>query len=121
MSEHHLVTPKTYGLIFGALMIGTALTVYVAQFSFGRWNILIAMTVACIKATLVVLFFMHAYYSSKLTKVVIGAGLFWFAILMLLTFADYSVRHDWHDGLGALERPGAAAPAPAAAPAGEHK
>lgn len=104
-SEHHVVPIKTYLLIFGALMVGTALTVMVASFNFGKANILVAMTIACIKATLVILFFMHAYYSSKLTKVVIGAGLFWFAILMLLTFADYSVRHDWHGGLGAIERP----------------
>ena len=106
MSEHHIVPVKTYLAIFGALMAGTALTVFVAQFNFGRLNIIVAMTVACIKATLVILFFMHVYYSSKLTKVVIGAGIFWFLILMAMTFADYGVRDGWQGtGLGAVEKP----------------
>jgi cytochrome c oxidase subunit IV len=122
MSEHHIVPVKTYLAIFGALMVGTALTVIVAKFNFGPLNTVIAMTVASIKATLVILFFMHVYYSSKLTKVVIGAGLFWFAILMVLTLTDYRVRRDWHINLGSLEKPVATTTtAPAAAPHGaEH-
>jgi len=104
MSEHHVVPVKTYLAIFGALMVGTALTVIVARFNFGTLNILIALTVACIKATLVILFFMHVAYSSKLTKVVIGAGLFWFMILILMTITDYRVRRDWHIGLGSVEK-----------------
>ena len=108
-SEHHIVPIKTYLGIFGALMVGTALTVYVAQFNFGVLNVVVAMTVASIKATLVILFFMHVYYGSKLTKVVIGAGIFWFLILMILTFADYTARGTfsgkWHVGLGTVEKP----------------
>jgi cytochrome c oxidase subunit IV len=112
MSEHHVVPVKTYLAIFSALMVGTALTVFVAQFNFAKYfgplNILIALTVASIKATLVILYFMHVAYSSKLTKVVIGAGIFWFAILIIMTITDYRVRHDWHIGLGTIEKPIAA-------------
>ena len=108
MSEHHVVPVKTYLAIFGALMVGTALTVYVAQFNLGRLNVIVALTVACIKATLVILFFMHVYYSSKLTKVVIGAGIFWFAILIVMTITDYRTRQGWHIGLGTIEKPIAA-------------
>ncbi|NOT63619.1 MAG: oxidase [Acidobacteria bacterium] len=110
-SEHHVVPVKVYLAIFGALMVGTALTVFVAQFNFGVLNVLIALTVACIKATLVILFFMHVAYSSRLTKVVIGAGIFWFAILIFMTITDYRVRQDWHVGLGSLEKPAAEQPA----------
>ncbi len=108
MSEHHVVPVKTYLAIFGALMVGTVLTVTVAKYNFGSLNVLIALTIASIKATLVILFFMHVYYSSKLTKVVIGAGIFWFAILIIMTITDYRVRHDWHIGLGTIEKPIAA-------------
>jgi cytochrome c oxidase subunit IV len=108
MSEHHVVPVKTYLAIFGALMVGTVLTVTVAKYNFGSLNVLIALTIASIKATLVILFFMHVYYSSKLTKVVIGAGIFWFAILIIMTIADYRVRQNWHIGLGTVEKPIAA-------------
>ena len=112
MSEHHVVPVKTYLTIFGALMVGTALTVYVAQFNFARifgpLNIIIALTVASIKATLVILYFMHVKYSTKLTKVVIGAGIFWFAILIIMTITDYRARNNWHIGLGTIEKPIAA-------------
>ena len=95
-------------------MVGTALTVYVAQFNFARFfgplNVLIALTIASIKATLVILYFMHVAYSSKLTKVVIGAGIFWFAILIIMTITDYRTREGWGAkvGLGTVERPVAA-------------
>ncbi len=110
MSEHHVVPVKTYLTIFGALMVGTVLTVTVAKYNFGSLNVLIALTIASIKATLVILFFMHVYYSSKLTKVVIGAGIFWFAILIIMTITDYRTREGWGAkvGLGTVERPVAA-------------
>ena len=118
MSEHHVVPVKTYLAIFGALMVGTALTVFVAQYNFakifGPLNIIIALTIACIKATLVILFFMHVAYSSKLTKVVIGAGIFWFAILIIMTITDYRTREGWHINLGTIEKPIAATEQPAA-------
>jgi cytochrome c oxidase subunit IV len=92
MSEH-IVSIKVYGAIFLALMVGTALTVWAGLHDFpGQLNVIIALTIAVIKATLVVLYFMHVRYSSKLIWVVFASALFWLAILFALTFSDYWTR-----------------------------
>ena len=92
MSEH-IVSVRLYFVIFLALLIGTVLTAWVSFFNFpGPLNAIIALTIAVIKATLVVLFFMHMRYSSRLIWVVFGAALFWLAIMFALTFSDYSTR-----------------------------
>lgn len=94
MSEH-IVSIKTYLVIFLALMVGTILTVIAGKQDFpGPLNVIIALTIACIKATLVILYFMHVRYSSRLIWVIVGAALFWLAILFVLTFSDYWSR-DW--------------------------
>jgi cytochrome c oxidase subunit 4 len=93
MSEH-IVTLKTYFVIFLALLVLTAATVWVAYFDLGRLNAIVALSIAVLKATLVVLYFMHVRYSSKLTWVFVGAGFFWLAILVAFTFGDYATR-DW--------------------------
>ena len=88
--EHHL--PKNlYFVIFGALMVLTALTVGLAFVNLGQLNIVVALAVAIVKATLVVLFFMHLKYESQLTKVVLGAGVFWL-LLLLGIIMDYVTR-----------------------------
>jgi cytochrome c oxidase subunit IV len=89
----HIVSPKIYAVIFLALMVGTFLTVFAAGRDFGRMNVVIALGIATIKATLVILFFMHGKYSSRRTKLVIVSGFFWLAIMLGLTIADYSTRH----------------------------
>ena len=91
MSEH-IVSPKIYITIFVALMVGTALTVMAAYQNFGAFNIVIALTIASFKATLVVLYFMHARYSPKRTQLVIVSGVFWLAILLFMTMGDYLTR-----------------------------
>lgn len=90
---HEHVTPLSVYLgIFAALMVLTIITVAVAWVDLGSLNIMVALGVAVVKATLVVLYFMHVKYSSKLTWIVIGAGVFWLAILLGLTMADYLTR-----------------------------
>jgi cytochrome c oxidase subunit 4 len=92
MSEH-IVSLKIYVTIFLALMAGTALTVWAGLRDFpGQLNVIIALTIAVIKATLVVLYFMHVRYSSRLVWVVFGSALFWLAILFALTLNDYWTR-----------------------------
>jgi len=91
--SEHIVSPKIYAVIFLALMVGTFLTVFAAGRDFGRMNVVIALGIATIKATLVILFFMHGKYSSRRTKLVIVSGFFWLAIMLGLTIADYSTRH----------------------------
>jgi cytochrome c oxidase subunit IV len=88
--EHHL--PKNlYFAIFGALMALTAMTVGLAYVNLGQLNIVVALAVAILKASLVVMFFMHLKYESHLTKVVLGAGVFWL-VLLLGIIMDYVTR-----------------------------
>ncbi|MDX6403742.1 MAG: cytochrome c oxidase subunit [Blastocatellia bacterium] len=92
MSEH-IVPPRVYLVIFLALMVGTGLTVFAAFHDFpGPLNAVVALTIAVIKAGLVVLFFMHVRYSSRLIWLVIGSALFWLAIMFALTISDYWTR-----------------------------
>ena len=98
MSEH-IVSPKIYLAIFTTLMAGTGITVWAAFQNFGKFNIVIALAIATIKATLVVLYFMHARYSPKRTQLVIVCSVFWLAIMLTLTLADYNTRGTravWH-------------------------
>jgi cytochrome c oxidase subunit 4 len=92
MSEH-IVPLRIYVAIFSALLVGTALTVWAGFRDFpGPLNVIIALTIAVIKATLVVLYFMHVRYSSRLVWVIFTSALFWLAILFALTFSDYWTR-----------------------------
>lgn len=92
MSEH-IVQVKVYVMIFLALMAGTALTVWAGLHDFpGQLNVIIALTIAVIKATLVVLYFMHVRYSSRLIWVIFASAIFWLGILFALTLSDYWTR-----------------------------
>jgi cytochrome c oxidase subunit 4 len=96
MSAH--VSPKNlYFAIFGALMVLTAITVGVAFVNLGPFNFPVAISIAVIKATLVILFFMHVMYSSRLTKLIIGTGFFFLGVLFVLTLTDYVTR-GWQTG-----------------------
>ena len=91
MSGH--VSPKsTYYAVFGALMVLTAITVAVAFIHLGTLNFPVALGIAIFKATLVILFFMHVKYSSQLTKMIIGSGLFFLLVMFSLTMTDYLSR-----------------------------
>lgn len=102
-SEHHIVPVKVYLAVFLALMVLTAITVAVAKFDlehiWGPMNIIIALTVAVIKATLVVLYFMHVRYSSRLTQVIVVSGIFWLIIMLAFTISDYLTRGGWPTNL----------------------
>lgn len=90
--REHIVSPKVYFAIFAALAVLTVLTWSVAKIDLGAMNGVVALTIAVIKATLVVLYFMHVRYSSRLTWVFVGAGFFWLAIMVALTLSDYTTR-----------------------------
>ncbi len=91
MSEH-IVPRKIYFSVFAALLVGTAVTVFAATIDFGRANDLIAMSIAVTKMMLVLLFFMHVRYSSRLIWVIVASMFFWLLILLLITLTDYSSR-----------------------------
>jgi cytochrome c oxidase subunit IV len=90
--EEHVVPPSLYLTIFGALMVLTIITVAVAFVDLGNLNVAVAMVVAVIKATLVVLFFMHVKYASMTTKLVVVSGLVWLGFLFFITLSDYLTR-----------------------------
>ena len=92
MEEHSHPSLKVYFLVFFALAVGTCLTVAIAFVDLGPWNPIIALTIACTKATLVILYFMHVRYSSKLTILTVCAGFFWLLILITLSLTDYLTR-----------------------------
>src|SRR5215469_4123911 len=92
--EHrqHVIPSSVYVSIWAILMFLTGLTVFVSFIELHDWNIVLALTIATIKATLVVLFFMHLFYSSKLTKVTVIAALFFLFLLLALSMTDYLTR-----------------------------
>jgi cytochrome c oxidase subunit IV len=90
--SEHIVPPKVYVGIFLSLMVLTAATVAAAYVNLGPFNIVIALAIASLKATLVVLYFMHARYSPNRTHMVIIAAVFWLAIMLALTLSDYVTR-----------------------------
>ena len=100
--EHHTVSPMIYLAILGALLVGTAITVWASYIDLGEWHItqrltvfwnpVVALAIACSKAVLVVLFFMHVKYSTKLTKLTVISGFFVFLALIGMTLSDYVTR-----------------------------
>ncbi len=94
MSKAYIVPVKIYLLIFSALLLGTALTVIAAFIDMGPLNTPVALGIAAFKATLVVLFFMHVRYGSRLVWLFAGGGFLCLAIFLLLTLSDYLSR-EW--------------------------
>lgn len=92
MSSVHVSPLSTYLSIFAALMVLSAITVGAAFVDLGSLNPVVALAIAGIKATLVILFFMHVKYSSRLTKLTVVLSLFFVAILFAETLMDYATR-----------------------------
>jgi len=91
--EEHIVSPRVYLVIGATLLVFTALTVGASLIDLpGDLNAVVALAIACFKMTLVVLFFMHVKYSSKLTKLTVAAGFLTFAVLITMTMTDYISR-----------------------------
>ncbi len=88
----HVSPVRTYVLIFLALMAGTALTVWAAFQDLGALNNVVMLTIAVVKATLVVMYFMHVRYSSRLATMTVLTGIFFLLVLFTLTLADYATR-----------------------------
>jgi cytochrome c oxidase subunit IV len=99
MSDHaqegaqgHISPLSLYIGIFLALMVLTAVTVFAAFVNLGSFNAPVALGIAILKATLVILYFMHVKYSSRLTKLTVATGLFFLVILLTETMMDYVSR-----------------------------
>ena len=90
--EHHIVTPAQYMLVFGTLLVFTGITVGAAYVELGVFNPIVALAIATFKAVVVILFFMHVKYQSRLVKVTVAAGFFTFIVLITMTLTDYMSR-----------------------------
>lgn len=91
-SEHHIVPKRIYFLVFFTLIVMTWVTAYVSTVDLGRLNIFVALSIAIFKASLVILFFMHVKYGTRLTKMIVLAGLYWLILLLFIAMADLWTR-----------------------------
>ncbi len=91
-AEHHIVTPFQYGLVFLTLLVGTAITVGAAYVDLKVFNPIIALAIASFKAVVVILFFMHVKFQSRLIKMTVAAGFFTFLVLVTMSLSDYISR-----------------------------
>jgi cytochrome c oxidase subunit IV len=88
----HNLSAAIYFKIWGILMVLLVVTWAVAQVNLGQMNIVAAMTIAVVKLLLVILYFMHVRYSSRVTWLFVAAGFFWLTIMFTLTMGDYLTR-----------------------------
>lgn len=92
-SAHHVVPPKVYLWVFGALVVLTGITVWAAFMTMpDPWHDVVAMAIAVTKATLVVLFFMHVKYGTRMTKLTVIAAVVFLVILLGITVTDFWAR-----------------------------
>jgi cytochrome c oxidase subunit 4 len=90
--EHHIVTPAQYSMVFGTLLLFTGITVWAAYVDLKVLNPIIALAIASFKAVVVILFFMHVKYQSRLVKLTVACGFFTFLVLIMMTLCDYISR-----------------------------
>ena len=93
-AKHHVLPLSIYLSVATALLVLTAITVWVAQYDLGEVNLIVAMAIAATKGTLVALFFMHLKYDNKLYAVIFGGALFFLAIFIVITMFDTLRRND---------------------------
>jgi cytochrome c oxidase subunit 4 len=89
---HHRASLLVYFAVFFALMLFTVLTVYASRVNLHQWNTPIALAIAVIKATIVILWFMHVIHSPRMTWIVVISSFLWLGVLFVLTFSDYLTR-----------------------------
>lgn len=88
----HVTSYLTHAVILTALLILTWATVSITRVNLGPWSVTAAMLIACLKATLVLLYFMHLKFDSKILKISFSAVMVLFFLVILMTFFDYLFR-----------------------------
>jgi cytochrome c oxidase subunit IV len=91
-AEHHIVPKRVYFAVFFALIVLTWVTTYISTVDLGKWNIFVALAIAIFKASIVALFFMHVWYSTRLTKMIVMCSVFWLILLLFITMTDIWTR-----------------------------
>jgi cytochrome c oxidase subunit 4 len=92
MSQEHVVPIRIYVIIFVTLVVLTGVTTAVAFVDLGPLNVVAMLVIAFFKATLVVLYFMHVRFTSRLTQIAAASGFAWLMILIGLTLSDVLTR-----------------------------
>ena len=100
-SPHPILPVSLYFAVFSALLVLTGITIGVAYIDLGALNTVAALSIAVVKGTLVVLYFMHVRYSSRLVWAFAGAGFFWLIFLIGLTMSDFLSR-GWIGPMGGV-------------------
>ncbi len=88
-----VIPKRVYFATFAVLMLLLAATVGVAYVDLGALNLIVAMFIAVAKMLLILLFFMHLKYGSRIFWLAAGAGFLWLAIMLVLAMSDYATRH----------------------------
>ena len=92
MSADHVAPKSLYYAVFAALIVGTLLTYAAARVDMGALNNVVMLTIALTKALLVILFFMHVRWGTRLTWLVVASGFFWLLIMFSVTMTDFLTR-----------------------------
>ena len=96
-TKHHIIPLKVYFIVFAALMLLTALTVLVTKVDLGSFNVVLAMLIAIIKSTLVLLFFMHLYYDKKTNLLFFLGSVIFLCIFIVFTLMDINYRKEIYE------------------------
>jgi cytochrome c oxidase subunit 4 len=88
----HIVSIKTYLLVWAILMVLLFLTLGLAELNLSPFNVAVALAVATLKMLLIILYFMHVKFSSRLTWLFAMAGFLWLGFMLVLTLSDYFAR-----------------------------
>ena len=92
MSVDHVAPKSLYYAVFAALIVGTLLTYAAARVDMGPLNNIVMLGIAPAKALLVILFFMHVRWGTRLTWLVVASGFFWLFIMFSITMTDFLTR-----------------------------
>jgi len=99
MGHHHVSSTAMFTSVLLVLLVLTIVTVGVSRLDFGGANMLIAMAIASVKASLVILFFMHVKWDTAINKIVFLSSFLFLSLLFIFTLADFGTRrldNDWH-------------------------
>jgi len=99
MGHHHVSSSAMFFNVLVVLLILTGVTVGTSRIDFGPANMLIAMFVACIKASLVMAFFMHLKWDTAINKIIFLSSFLFLSLLFIFTLADHATRrmdNSWH-------------------------
>lgn len=91
-AKHPIVKYQTYLIILGLLLILTGISVAVTQIDLGNLAVTMALVLASVKSSLVLIYFMHLKFDSRIYSIMVLLVLLVFLIVIIITFLDYSFR-----------------------------